>query len=126
MTAKEIKWAVDNGLTVHWSHEGYEVIKDKNNEYLIRLASNKHCIGLTWQDNTTLNGKEEDFFIKWPNTHKGIGFFVGIQSEVKNSNGYPFYITLICDEPFYLEYGYYANIDTAKKAAIDTIENNFL
>lgn len=63
MTAQEIKAAVDNGKTVHWKNELYVIVKDKRNEYYIKCLSNNHCIGLTWEDDVTLNGKEEDFYI---------------------------------------------------------------
>lgn len=63
MTATEIKKAIDNGQKVYWSNSGYEVIKDNKAQYLIRCTSNNYCIGLTWQDGTTLNGKEDDFFV---------------------------------------------------------------
>jgi len=63
MTLDEIKAAVDNGHTVHWSHDGYEVVHCDNGEWLIHCLSNSSCIGLTWQDGTTMNGKPEDFFI---------------------------------------------------------------
>jgi hypothetical protein len=63
MTVQEIKTAVDNGKTVHWSNELYTVIKDKIGQYLI-VCTNGYCIGLTWMDNTTLNGKEQDFYIQ--------------------------------------------------------------
>ena len=62
MTIQEIKQAVDNGQTVYWSNGSYTVIKS-NDDYLIR-CSNGSCIGLTWADGTTLNGREKDFFIK--------------------------------------------------------------
>lgn len=63
MTVTEIKNAVNNGVKVYWSNLSYEVIKDSKDQYLIKHSSG-NCIGLTWADNTTLNGKEEDFFIK--------------------------------------------------------------
>ena len=56
MTVQEIKQAVDNGLTVHWSTLLYTVIKDSKGQYLIKSGS--HYIGLTWADGVTLNGKE--------------------------------------------------------------------
>ena len=62
MTAEEIRKAVDQGEKVFCGSEIYEVIKDKNNEYLIRCIKNDYCIGLTNRDNITLNG--EDFYIK--------------------------------------------------------------
>jgi hypothetical protein len=62
MTAAEIKSAIDSGKKVCWHNPTYEVIKTKD-EYLIRCRLNQHCVGLTWQDGVTLNGKEEDFYI---------------------------------------------------------------
>ena len=63
MTLEEIKKAVEEGKKVHWSHSGYAVICDKIGQWLIVCSSNNHCIGLTWLDGVTMNGKEEDFFI---------------------------------------------------------------
>ena len=62
MTIQEIKTAVDQGKTVYWSSGMYEVIKDKNNDYLIKCTSNGSCVGLTSFDGK-LNGKQEDFFV---------------------------------------------------------------
>lgn len=61
MTVQEIKQAVDNGKTVCWENPTYKVIKS-NDDYFIKHHSG-HIIGLTWSDDITLNGKEEDFFI---------------------------------------------------------------
>lgn len=61
MNLSEIKEAINNGKKVFWSNKSYEVVKDKKNQYLIK-HSNGSCIGLTWADETTLNGKEKDFF----------------------------------------------------------------
>ena len=63
MNLQEIKQAIADGKTVCWSNIGYKVIKDKKDNYLIKHNSG-NCIGLTWADNTTLNGKEDEFFIK--------------------------------------------------------------
>lgn len=62
MTLSEIKTAVESGKIVHWSSTYYTVIKDKIGQWLIK-CDNGHCIGLTWTDEVTMNGKEEDFFI---------------------------------------------------------------
>lgn len=65
MTLQEIKQAIEQGKTVNWSSNYYEVIKvikDKNNEYLIRCKGNGHCIGLTWRDGVTMNGNEIEFY----------------------------------------------------------------
>ena len=64
MNLDEIKTAIEAGHTVHWSNSGYTVVKT-GDQYLIR-HTNGHCIGLTWADNITLNGKEADFYL----THK--------------------------------------------------------
>jgi hypothetical protein len=62
MNLNEIKEAVDNGETVYWSNKNYKVVKDKNNNYLIK-HENGNSIDLTWEDNITLNGEEYEFFI---------------------------------------------------------------
>jgi hypothetical protein len=64
MKLAEIRRAVDEGLIVHWQNREYEVIRSSmHSAYLIRSRATGHCIGLTWADGVTLNGKEEDFFI---------------------------------------------------------------
>lgn len=63
MTLDEIKSAVQAGKTVHWSNNRYVVVGYKNLGYLIRDIHNDSCIGLTWRDGVTLNGKECDFYI---------------------------------------------------------------
>lgn len=62
MTLNEIKAAVDAGKHVFWSNFNYEVIKSSD-EYLIHSKCNNHYIGLTWRDGTTLNGREDEFFV---------------------------------------------------------------
>jgi hypothetical protein len=64
MNVKEIKRAVDEGLQVCWSSMDYRVWKESgSNRYYICCGPTGHKIGLTWADGTTLNGKEEDFFV---------------------------------------------------------------
>ncbi len=63
MSLEEIKAAVDAGEQVFWSNRAYPVIKDNIGQYLITCTLSTMCIGLTWLDGVTLNGKEEDFFI---------------------------------------------------------------
>jgi len=63
MTLDEIKSAVNEGKTVHWSHEGYVVRKDSIGQFNIICLQNDNCIGLTCQDGKTMNGKPEEFFI---------------------------------------------------------------
>lgn len=65
MNLAEIKSAVDQGKKVFWSTSAYRVIKDKIGQYLIGYNIGGHgenYIGLTWQDGTTLNGKESEFY----------------------------------------------------------------
>lgn len=62
MTLQEIKDAVLSGETVYCGNESYKVIRDSKEQWLIKCV-NGHCIGLTWADGITLNGKEGDFFI---------------------------------------------------------------
>lgn len=59
-TAQEIRDAVDKGQTVHMGNEAYVVIKDKLGQYFIKCTLNNSLLGLTWADDTTLNG--EDFY----------------------------------------------------------------
>ena len=63
MTVEEIKKAVDDGKTVHWASDIYNVIKDDIGQYLIKCELNDHCIGLTWLDGVTMNGAEDEFFL---------------------------------------------------------------
>ena len=64
MTLDEIKSAVDQGQIVNCQNSLYTVIKDKLGRYLIKCSTNDDCIGLTWLDGATLNGKPEHFYIK--------------------------------------------------------------
>ena len=64
MTLEQIKYNISIGKKMHWSNIGYEVIRDNVGQYLIKCTSNGSCIGLTWADEVTLNGREDDFFIK--------------------------------------------------------------
>ena len=63
MTLAEIKQAVDSGKKVFWGTSNYLVVKDRLNQYLIKSLCNNNCIGLTWMDGTTLNGKEDEFYM---------------------------------------------------------------
>lgn len=63
MNLQEIKQAIEDGHKVHWCNAGYEVRKDNLGQYHIIYIWNDYCIGLTWIDGVTLNGKEKDFFI---------------------------------------------------------------
>ena len=64
MTLQEIKTAVDEGKTVCWYKDNYIVIDGKKAGYLIKCTYNDYCIGLTWADGSTMNGKESEFYIK--------------------------------------------------------------
>lgn len=66
MTLEEIKNAIDEGQRVFWKNSLYEVMKWKY-EYMIIYNfghRNQNCIGLTNQDEKTLNGEENDFYIE--------------------------------------------------------------
>ena len=62
MTLNEIKSSVESGERVFWKSQAYEVIKDRIGQWLLRCSINGNCIGLTWADGQTLNGKAEDFY----------------------------------------------------------------
>jgi hypothetical protein len=64
MNLQQIKEAVEAGKTVHWSNRAYKVIKDSIGQWLIVCSINDHCIGLTWRDNITMNGREDEFYIQ--------------------------------------------------------------
>lgn len=63
MTLQQIKAAVEDGKTVHWVNDAYSVIKGFGGQWLICCHHNDSCIGLTWRDGVTLNGREDQFFI---------------------------------------------------------------
>lgn len=63
MTLQEVKTALAEGKKVYCQSKRYEVIKDSKGQYLIHSQSDSNTIGLTWADDTTLNDKEENFFI---------------------------------------------------------------
>ena len=65
MNLDEIKQAVNDGKKVYWQEPSYQVICDSKGQWLIKHA-NGHCIGLTWDDEVTMNGKAEDFHIEKP------------------------------------------------------------
>jgi hypothetical protein len=64
MTLNDIKLAVLDGKSVHWKTKSYRVICDSIGQWLIICPSTKGCWGLTWADETTMNGEPEDFFIE--------------------------------------------------------------
>lgn len=65
MTLDEIKTSVDSGKFVFWHNKNYRIIKNKHTgEYLIWSQFNDHCIGLTWRDGVTMNGKPGEFFVE--------------------------------------------------------------
>ena len=67
MNLEQIKKAVREGKKVHWASEAYEVIlshfNDGTEQWLIKCVFNGSCIGLTWADGKTMNGKESEFYI---------------------------------------------------------------
>jgi hypothetical protein len=62
MSLEEIKAAVCGGRRVFWVNENYEVVCDAIGQWLIVCRFNGHCIGLTWADGVTVNGKPEEFY----------------------------------------------------------------
>jgi hypothetical protein len=65
MTLEQIKGAIEAGKTVHWSNDGYQVIKDNIGQYLIAWnhgGHNANYIGLTWQDGKTMNCNDPSEF----------------------------------------------------------------
>tara|TARA_R100000951_G_scaffold108852_2_gene105362 strand:+ start:2928 stop:3134 length:207 start_codon:yes stop_codon:yes gene_type:complete len=64
MNLAEIKAAVMAGKTVHWASEAYVVTyAPQIDEFLIKCLLNDTCIGLTWQDEVTMNGRPDQFFV---------------------------------------------------------------
>ena len=68
MTLDEIKKAVLANKTVCWRTEDYTVrMGGAFDEWYIFYRYGKRgesCIGLTWSDGVTLNGKPEEFYIE--------------------------------------------------------------
>jgi len=65
MTLQEIKLALNSGKKVCWASEIYEVRKSGFEDYYyIVCTTNNNVIGLTHRDGVTLNGEEEQFYIK--------------------------------------------------------------
>ena len=62
MTLNDIKQTIEKGGRVYHQSPSYEVIKDRIGQYLIKCHLNDYCIGLTWQDGKTLNGREYEFY----------------------------------------------------------------
>ena len=63
MTLDEIKDAVLAGKTVHWSTTAYVVKYNDQGGFNIVYTPDGNCIGLTWRNGVTLNGKQNEFFI---------------------------------------------------------------
>jgi hypothetical protein len=63
MTLENIKANLAAGRQVFWKQDNYQVIQDSIGQYLIKCTTNDNVIGLTWTDETTLNGDEEDFYL---------------------------------------------------------------
>lgn len=50
MTYDQVTQAVDNGEKVHWHNEGYIVIKDRLERYLVIFTANEYTTGLQESD----------------------------------------------------------------------------
>jgi hypothetical protein len=79
MTLQEIKDAVNQGKLVYWKQANYPIVKDKHDQWFID-CTNGSATGLTWQDGTTMNGKEEDFYI---GPHPILELEIGNETEWK-------------------------------------------
>jgi hypothetical protein len=64
MTLAEIQKAITENKEVRWMNDGYKVYQDSIGQYLITFIDNDYTIGLTHQNDLTLNGNEQDFYIK--------------------------------------------------------------
>ena len=65
MKLEEIKTAVLAGKTVHWANSLYEVMySSKIDEFQVVCTDNDYTNGLTHRDGVTMNGEEEEFYIK--------------------------------------------------------------
>ena len=64
MTLHEIKNAISQGKTVRWKNAAYIVTRDNTGRHYIQCEHNRHAIGLTWTDGTTMNGNPKDFYIE--------------------------------------------------------------
>jgi len=73
MNLTEIKTAVMAGKTVHWASDAYVVIyAPRIEEFLIKCLLNDDCIGLTWKDGVTMNGKPSQFFVPFQKGSKPV------------------------------------------------------
>lgn len=62
MNIERIKELVSQGTPVYWKNVGYEVVKDKFDQYFIKCLNNNHCTGLGTQSGELLEN-EADFFV---------------------------------------------------------------
>jgi len=63
MTLDEIKAAVQQGKTVHWASDAYNVIQDNIGQWLVHCTTNDCYWGLTHLDGVTVNGTPEQFYV---------------------------------------------------------------
>ena len=61
MSLSDIETAIYNGYTVYWKNRGYEVVKDKLDQYLIKCTANTYCVGLTRSDGTLIEDPKHFF-----------------------------------------------------------------
>ena len=118
MTLQEIKKAVDQGLTVHWSTKTYIVTQDQLGQWYIECTLNNHNIGLTYVDGVTLTQKQEEFFIAEESEQQKSTCSFDLISEINNWN-------------FNLKIGedhYYGTIDTSifgrEEVQFDEVEDD--
>ena len=72
-------------------NDGYRVVKDNLGQWFIVCDQNQNAIGLTWRDGATLNGQENDFYVK----SMDIVLFFDLILEVSPKNTYAEYIDAV-------------------------------
>lgn len=63
MQLEQIMQAVEDGKTVCWKNEGYTVVKDRLNQWLVVYWPNGYTVGLMDRSGR-LMGLPEDYFVK--------------------------------------------------------------
>lgn len=64
MTREEFIQAMDDGLAVRWSNDGYHCYKSNYGEYLVTFEPNGHTIGIFHKDGIGMNIFLDDCYIK--------------------------------------------------------------
>jgi hypothetical protein len=89
MTLQEIKTKVDSGIEVFWKNKGYQVIKDRNDNYQIEHKQNENFAGII-NIHGELMGQEKDFFVDPLKTFNAIqGFKIDLSRFQYNDEYIP-------------------------------------